>query len=282
MPAIEDIWNMSVASADRYSSIYSSGKKKGKASRRITLTPVEPLPQATVSQFSSPTNPWRADPAFTCHAPSSTSPLHLDEERRLLQLERSRQRHEGRSLGRGGREQQEPQSQYTPKSEGLAAVGPGECDSSAFDRKARSNPKSFSDDRRGRQGHGSSAQATQLSAPNLDAKISRHSIFELSQSNKRNKRQASSSGRYDVQVSNPNPGQSSTPDLNHELQISIISGRSLHEFPTHIPSSTPITSTPLLPNQAQLQPSPARVTSKELLEKVVNVYAKVINGKYFL
>ena len=273
---------MSVAISDGYSSIYSSGKKKGRTSRRITLTPIESQPQPTASQFSSPKNPWRADPAFTaCHTPSSTSPLHLNEERRLLQLERSRQRHQGRRVGHGGREQQEPKSRSSPRSAGLAAVdseSTEERNSSAFNTKGRSDPKSFSEGDRVSQG--SSAPPSQLSAPDLaiDAKISRHSIFELTQPSGQSQTQISTSGNSGSQLSIPD--QSST---HHELQISFTSELSSQESPTHIPPSTtaPITSTPLLLHtQAQIQPSPTRVTSKESLEKVANIYAKVINGKY--
>ena len=182
-------------------------------------------------------------------------------------------------MNHGEREQQNPKSRSAPKSPVLAAVGSkseGESNSSAFGQQGRSDPKSFSEGDKASQG--SSALPSQLSTPNLDAKINRHSIFELTQPGRQNKTQDGAFDNSGPQLSDPDPSSS-----HRELQVSFTSELSLQDSPAHIPPSStaaPITSTPLLHSQAQVQPSPARVTSKESLDQVASIYAKVINGKY--
>ena len=72
-------------------------KAKGssaKRGRRITLTPLPSQPASSnhFSSTNSPDNCWKTNPAFTNYFTSSEKPTSLSEEKRLLQLERSKRR----------------------------------------------------------------------------------------------------------------------------------------------------------------------------------------------
>ena len=72
-------------------------KAKGssaKRGRRITLTPLPSQPASSnhFSSTSSPDNCWKTNPAFTNHFTLSEKPTSLSEEKRLLQLERTKRR----------------------------------------------------------------------------------------------------------------------------------------------------------------------------------------------
>ena len=202
-------------------------RKKGLSSqpiRRITLTPL------------GPQSIGKSNPAFTSHFSSSECPLALNEERKLLQQERSKQSHGG-AAPRSHKGHHDPIQQLGSRSPLMRRKRP----QGDFQESPSHNMQS------------TQSRNSYTKEESLESKISSHSIFALSHSHRRQKKDAHSS-------SFPSQGRSDAPS-------------------THQQSPTmPLTSTPFLAKHQQVRVSLAKVTNKESLESLAEVYAKLIKG----
>lgn len=264
--------------------LHREKEKDSKPSRRITLTPVGTQP--SVPQFSSAGNVWKSNPAFTQNFSSSESPLPLSEERKLLQQERKRQKHEGTKSAHKAREHhksiQHPMSKFAGFSGSKARHH-----SPAVARKYGHTSQEGSN--ASRQSSVSSVSKTQssnlsrdhsMSGESLSSKISSHSIFKLSQSYKKcTKVHVEDSSGPGIESSNLD--DSSIPRI--EVTTEAV-GQSVMSDESPGPPTTaevvPITSTPFNPPTLhhQLQTSTSRVSSKDTLDTLASLYARLIEG----